>query len=94
MSGGPAINMSLTAEEGTSSAKTVPEEIVGLPIHRGRPDVAAVIKDQIRSIPQDVKVLIAACGPDGLMEEVKSAVADCIRKDGPFVELHCEKFGW
>ena len=39
-------------------------------------------------------VAVAACGPDGLMQVTRRAVADNIRVDGPSLELYCEQFVW
>lgn len=40
------------------------------------------------------RIAVAACGPDGLMQITRRTVADCIRVDGPSVELFLEQFGW
>jgi hypothetical protein len=63
-------------------------------IKAGRPDVASLIRDAVNSTPQDQRVLVAACGPAGLMRVVRNTTASLIRGDGPGVELHCEQFGW
>lgn len=64
------------------------------PIKAGRPDTASLIRDAVRSTPQTERVLVAACGPDGLMRVVRDTTARLIVGDGPAVELHCEQFGW
>lgn len=60
----------------------------------GRPDTATLIREAVRSTPPHQRVLVAACGPDGLMRVVRDTTASLIRGDGPGVELHCEQFGW
>lgn len=60
----------------------------------GRPDMATLIREAVRSTPPRQRVLVAACGPDGLMRIVRDTTASLIRGDGPGVELHCEQFGW
>lgn len=60
----------------------------------GRPDTATLIREAVRSTPSNQRVLVAACGPDGLMRVVRDTTASLIRGDGPGVELHCEQFGW
>lgn len=60
----------------------------------GRPDTATLIREAVRSTPTNQRVLVAACGPDGLMRVVRDTTASLIRGDGPGVELHCEQFGW
>ncbi|KAK4100057.1 hypothetical protein N658DRAFT_516945 [Parathielavia hyrcaniae] len=64
------------------------------PIKAGRPDVASLIRAAVWATPRDRRVLVAACGPDGLMRVVRDTTARLIVGDGPAVELHCEQFGW
>lgn len=68
------------------------------PLHHavssGRPDAASLVTDAVRTTPAGQRVLVAACGPPGLMRTVRDATARCISGDGPGVELHCEQFGW
>ncbi|KAK0707580.1 ferric reductase NAD binding domain-containing protein [Lasiosphaeris hirsuta] len=64
------------------------------PIKAGRPDVGFLIRDAVTTTPSNQRVLVAACGPDGLMRVVRDTTAKLIRGDGPGVELHCEQFGW
>lgn len=64
------------------------------PIKIGRPDAASVIRDAVKTTPRNRRVLVAACGPDGLMRVVRDTTAGLIVSDGPAVELHCEEFGW
>ncbi|KAK0615041.1 ferric reductase NAD binding domain-containing protein [Bombardia bombarda] len=63
-------------------------------IKPGRPDVASLIREAVTSTPANQRVLVAACGPDGLMRVVRNTTAKLIRGDGPAVELHCEQFDW
>lgn len=60
----------------------------------GRPDVANLITGVVAKASNDERVLIAACGPRGLMKTVRSTAASSIRTKGPSVQLHCEAFGW
>jgi hypothetical protein len=63
-------------------------------VTRGRPDAATLIREAVDATPRHRRVLVAACGPAGMMRAVRDTAADCIRPDGPGVELHCEQFGW
>lgn len=56
--------------------------------------MATLIRGAVSSTPASERVLVAACGPDGLMTVVRDTTANLIRGDGPGVELHCEQFGW
>ncbi|KUJ14182.1 uncharacterized protein LY89DRAFT_589799 [Mollisia scopiformis] len=60
----------------------------------GRPDVDGIIRRVVSETPDEQRVIIAACGPDGLMFSVRKTAASCIKVRGPSVELHCEQFGW
>lgn len=64
------------------------------PVKAGRPDVGTLIRNAVSTTPPNQRVLVAACGPDGLMRVVRDTTAKLIRGDGPAVELHCEQFGW
>lgn len=66
----------------------------GHAIKPGRPDTATLIREAVSSTPATGRVLVAACGPAGLMTTVRDVTASLIRGDGPGVELHCEQFGW
>jgi hypothetical protein len=59
-----------------------------------RPDVASLVQHAVTTTPNHDRVLVAACGPPGLMCVVRNTTAKLIRADGPGVELHCEQFGW
>lgn len=56
--------------------------------------VAETIESIVSTISSDQRVLIAACGPNSLMKDVRTAAAACIRPEGPSVELHYESFEW
>ena len=63
-------------------------------IKPGRPEMATLIRQAVEGTPSNQRVLVAACGPDGLMRVVRDTTARLIQGDGPGVELHCEQFGW
>ncbi|KAI1428595.1 ferric reductase NAD binding domain-containing protein [Xylaria sp. FL1777] len=65
-----------------------------LPIRYGRPDIETSVREAILSMNKNERVLVAACGPPGLVNVVRNTTASCISVDGPSVELHCEQFGW
>lgn len=60
----------------------------------GRPDAATLIRSVVNSAPANQRVLIAACGPAGLMKVTRDTTAAVIQANGPAVELHCEQFSW
>jgi hypothetical protein len=59
----------------------------------GRPDFQAVISRVAGESTVDSRVLVAACGPGGLVNGVTDAVKENTKKNGPNVELHVEAFG-
>lgn len=65
-----------------------------IPILYGRPDVKSLIQTAIDDMTPDKRVLIMSCGPKTLITAVRNATAECVRVDGPGVELHCEQFEW
>ncbi|KAI1270771.1 ferric reductase NAD binding domain-containing protein [Xylariaceae sp. FL1019] len=65
-----------------------------LPVTHGRPDVEAMIRDAVSSTTKEQRILIAVCGPAGLVNAVRNTTASCISVGGPAIELHCEEFGW
>lgn len=80
------------SEQSSSAAPAT--AVRDIPLVYGRPDTEALIREAVRSVSKDQRILIAACGPTSLIEVVRNTAASCIRADGPAVELHCEQFGW
>jgi len=70
------------------------DSTVSLSISSGRPDIQNLIKQVVANANEDQRIMVAACGPSGLMTDVRKTVAGCVRTIGPSVELHCEQFGW
>lgn len=60
----------------------------------GRPNVDSLIRGAVEDMSPGKRVLVMGCGPKTLVTAVRNATAECIRADGPGVELHCEQFGW
>ncbi|KAG6079459.1 hypothetical protein E4U30_000767 [Claviceps sp. LM220 group G6] len=59
-----------------------------------RPDIPGLIREVVGEAAAQESILIAGCGPGKLMDVMRETTADCIRWDGPSIELHCEKYGW
>jgi hypothetical protein len=69
-------------------------DVHGVSVEYRRPDVANIIRNVVgHAHPMD-RVLISGCGPGKLTETMRETGADCIRSDGPSIEVHCEAFGW
>ncbi|KAH6889671.1 hypothetical protein B0T10DRAFT_606198 [Thelonectria olida] len=56
--------------------------------------VREAVYDVVQSMGINQRVLIAACGPQSMMNDVMAAAGKCISSDGPSVEVHCENFEW
>ncbi|KAL2162392.1 hypothetical protein VTH06DRAFT_7305 [Thermothelomyces fergusii] len=89
-----AEHASLAEKESLKAVDAVAHTFCGHPVKIGRPDAASVIRDAVKTTPRNKRVLVAACGPDGLMRVVRDTTAKLIVAHGPAVELHCEEFGW
>ena len=60
----------------------------------GRPDVHSTVRRAASECQSNQRVLVAACGPSGLSNDVRNAVRDCTSIGGPSLDLHLEAFGW
>lgn len=60
----------------------------------GRPDVHSTVHRVASECGTNQRILVAACGPTGLSDDVRDAVRDCISVDEPSLDLHLEAFGW
>jgi NAD(P)H-flavin reductase len=60
----------------------------------GRPEIKSVIQLAASRAAPHQRVLVMACGPKGLMKDVRNSVAANLHPGGPSLELHCEQFGW
>jgi hypothetical protein len=65
-----------------------------MPVIFGRPVTTAKINEIMGSTEFSDSIIVAACGPDGLMREVRQAVACVVGAGKRSVTLHCEQFGW
>lgn len=77
-----------------SSSSSSSDNNTDMVTSKGRPDVAALVREAVAATTRDQRVLVAACGPAGLLRIVRDTTASLITRDGPGVELHCEQFGW
>ncbi|KFX86171.1 hypothetical protein O988_09731, partial [Pseudogymnoascus sp. VKM F-3808] len=60
----------------------------------GRPSIAALMEGLVDAGAPTKRVIVGACGPEGLLETVNDTASRCIRPDGPSFTLHTEGFGW
>lgn len=60
----------------------------------GRPDILSTIHGIANECDASQRIIVAACGPAGLSNDVRDAVKSCTKVDGPSLDLHLEAFGW
>ncbi|KFX87358.1 hypothetical protein V490_08310 [Pseudogymnoascus sp. VKM F-3557] len=60
----------------------------------GRPSIVALMEGLVDNGAPTKRVIVGACGPEGLLETVNDTASRCIRPDGPSFTLHTEGFGW
>ncbi|EMC92507.1 hypothetical protein BAUCODRAFT_294002 [Baudoinia panamericana UAMH 10762] len=63
-------------------------------IHYNRPNVEDVVEGALAGLAVTKRVLIAACGPGGLLTDARIAAAARMRAELPSVHLHLEEFEW
>jgi hypothetical protein len=82
--------------EAVKPAPTVEVVNAALPPYTvpGRPDMHSTIRQVASECGTNQCILVAACGPSGLSDDVRDAVRDCISSDGPDIDLRLEAFGW
>jgi hypothetical protein len=76
------------------SEPTSPRSRHSTVICSGRPDVASIIMESVEKADPHDRIVVAACGPESLMETARRTVARCIKADGPHLDLHCQQFGF
>ncbi|KXT15723.1 hypothetical protein AC579_120 [Pseudocercospora musae] len=60
----------------------------------GRPDVRGLVSGAIEGLSEDERVLVAACGPEGLLNDVRRAVAVSRVAKAPSIEVFLEEFSF
>ncbi|UPK94885.1 hypothetical protein LCI18_005820 [Fusarium solani-melongenae] len=83
-----------SAIELSSMAGDQPSYIHGASVHYQRPNVNDFVAQAVDGMASGQRVLVIACGPTGLLNEVRSAATSRMVPGGPHVSLHCEQFGW
>lgn len=83
-----------TKEEAAHSSSLSSSLESNWPVVLGRPDITAKIHDIIDSTEESDSTIVACCGPQGLMLEIRQVVADIVGTGKRSIHLHCEQFGW
>ncbi|KAF8855174.1 hypothetical protein BDZ45DRAFT_728253 [Acephala macrosclerotiorum] len=71
---------------------TAPEPTI--PMRLGRPDMSTAIRSIVSGTAEDERMIVAACGPIGLMRDVRDVAGDLVVDLGRSVTFHSEQFGW
>ena len=64
-----------------------------LTIYRGRPNVATIITETVAGADSHDRIVVAVCGPGGMMRDARNSIVENIKVNGPSVEFHSEHFG-
>jgi hypothetical protein len=60
----------------------------------GRPNVEAIVRGAVQQSVNVKRVLVAACGPEGLVIRTRIVVAKLSKIHGPGIDLYVEPFSW
>lgn len=60
----------------------------------GRPNISALISAVTKGAAQHERVVVGACGPEGMVKDARNAVAARVNVSGPSFDLHIESYGW
>ncbi|KAM5381705.1 hypothetical protein ACJZ2D_002925 [Fusarium nematophilum] len=82
------------AIELSSQTEIQPSFIHGAPVHYRRPNVDDFVAQAVEGMASGQRILVMACGPAGLLKEVRRVTTKRMVSGGPHVSLHCEQFGW
>ncbi|KAH7247716.1 hypothetical protein MRS44_010812 [Fusarium solani] len=83
-----------SAIELSSITGDLPSDTHGASVHYQRPNVNDFVAQSVEGMASGQRVLVMACGPAGLLKEVRSVATSRMVPGGPHVSLHCEQFGW
>ncbi|KAK6438723.1 hypothetical protein LTR95_005066 [Oleoguttula sp. CCFEE 5521] len=82
---------SLDRDVEKTAAPTSPQSS-SIDIQTGRPDVSAIVKAVVESSEPADRLLVAACGPSGLILATEEATRSWYSSRGASVQLHVETF--
>nr|RBQ93880.1 hypothetical protein FVER53263_01564 [Fusarium verticillioides] len=67
--------------------------ILGIPILRGRPNVDEIVAQTLQGMSANTRVLFLACGPSGLLQDVRQSATSRMVPNEAAMTLHFEQFG-
>ncbi|KAF5252708.1 hypothetical protein FANTH_2335 [Fusarium anthophilum] len=68
--------------------------ILGIPILRGRPNIDDIVAQTVQGMSANSRVLVLACGPSGLLKDVRQSATSRMVSNGAAISLQFEQFGW
>jgi NAD(P)H-flavin reductase len=75
--------------------KQLEHEQQGVTIHKKRPDMATLVNDAVDELVGGDRLAILACGPGGMMDDLRKAVVDAYgRVPGDQLTYYEDSFGW
>ncbi|GIZ42329.1 hypothetical protein CKM354_000560400 [Cercospora kikuchii] len=60
----------------------------------GRPDISALLGKSVEGLVERDNVLVAACGPAGMLTDLRGAAIDVQAVAAPMIDVHCEEFSY
>lgn len=66
--------------------------LTGVNIRFQKMDPALSISEAVDGVPGDGRILVAACGPTSLMNEIKDTTERIERNSCHVIDIHCEDF--
>ena len=55
--------------------------------------MATIITETVAGADSHDRIVVAVCGPGGMMRDARKSIVENIKVDGPSLELHSEHFG-
>ncbi len=55
--------------------------------------MATIITETVAGADSQERIMVAVCGPSGMMRDVRNSIVENIKVNGPSLELHSEHFG-
>lgn len=63
-------------------------------IRRGRPDITKTIENIVAGADPSDRLMVVACGPEGLMKSTRRAVVKNAKSEGPSIDFQSEEYSW
>jgi NAD(P)H-flavin reductase len=76
----------------SADAEKIAASTASRPVHHGRPDIEATIRDARQKCAKNLAVV--TCGPPRMADACRAAIVAVLSESGPGVEFYNEALGW